>query len=113
MINTVDVEGGNKNKSFIRDSFYMSIELTGYVKEFVVSEPVKSKLKDIVLYIGNQCETEGTARAFPPSTASRTEMDLLVGSRILEQLTGRTFKLTEERGEKIYKILKLEMFKES
>jgi hypothetical protein len=93
----------------------MSEEMTKYVKEFVGSELVKSRLKDIVLYIGQRCENDRVRRRLngfsPPSNTSQIELDLLIGSKILEQPTGRTFTLTKERGEKLYEWIKGEEFK--
>jgi len=83
-------------------------KIVEYVKNFIDTKSVKFRLKSIVYDIGQRCESEIRGGVLPPTTASRTELDLLIGSKILEQPTGRTFKLTKERGRELYELIKME-----
>lgn len=88
--------------------------MIGYVKDFVGSEPVKQELRNIILYIGQKCENENVQSVRDKSIMAHiTDLNLLLGSKILEQPTGRTYKLTEKRGKEIYELLKKEESKES
>lgn len=82
----------------------MSEKIAEYAKDFISSKSVRRKLRYIVLYIGNHCEEGNVNGIFPPKSASKTELDLLVGSGILEQPTNKTFKLTKERGKEVYEL---------
>jgi len=83
-------------------------KITEYVKSFIDTKSVKSRLKAIVYDIGQRCESEIRDSVLPSTHASQTELDLLVGSKILERPTGRTFKLTGERGREVYELIKKE-----
>jgi hypothetical protein len=102
----------NKLKSLIFNLLSMTEEMMGYIKDFVGSKSIKEEFRNNILYIGQKCENENFEKVDGSLLmASQTVLDLLVGSRILEQPTGRTYKLTKERGEQLYKWLKGEEFK--
>ena len=88
----------------------MTEEMMGYIKDFVNDKTLKKKFRNIILYIGQKCENEGLDNVDGSLLMeSQTILDLLVGSRVLEQPTGRTYKLTK-RGEQLYELLKGEEF---
>jgi len=89
-------------------------KITEYVTKFIGTKPVKSSLKNVVLYIGQRCENEDIQSVDKSLIMeSRTTTDLLVGARILEEPTNKTFKLTEKRGKEIYELIKKETKEET
>jgi len=97
-------------KSLIDNLLFMSEKIAEYVKSFVGGKSVRERLRNIVLYIGQKCENEDVQKVDGSLLmASKTELDLLVGSKILEQPTGRTYKLTEKRGKEVFELIKKEV----
>ncbi|MEM5872404.1 MAG: hypothetical protein QXD55_00870 [Candidatus Aenigmatarchaeota archaeon] len=85
----------------------MSEKMLRCVKDFVESEPVKTELKNIILYVGQKIEETGYKYVNAPYYTSNTFINLLVGSKILQKGSRDLVTLTE-RGKEIYELLKKE-----
>jgi hypothetical protein len=77
------------------------VEITEYVESSLGKEPVKDRVIEDILNIGEVCEGRVNDKA---PTISKTSADLLMGSKILER-SERGYRLTE-RGKKVYETLK-------